>query len=74
MRFWPVYSLENELGLAVPFHTGATANKRPRFFGKLLGDLQEGYGYQALTQEDKAKIFGLNFARLIGIEPRKRVD
>jgi len=37
-------------------------------------DLQEGYGYRALTQEDKAKIFGLNFAKLIGIEPRKRVD
>jgi len=37
-------------------------------------DLQEGYCYQALTQEDKAKILGLNFARLVGIEPRKRVD
>ena len=37
-------------------------------------DLQEGYGYMALTEEDKAKMFGLNFAKLIGIEPRKRAD
>lgn len=36
--------------------------------------IQEDYGYTPLTTEDKAKIFGINFARLIGIEPRKRVD
>lgn len=168
-RYWPVYSLAQELGLVMAFHTGhgyiygantnagnprhledvcrefydlkvlafhmgwpwnedlnclagaypnlhiglsfmnQTVKTRPRFFAKLLGeaimyagidkiiysndslhnigmhvedfrqfqfpqDLQDGYGYQALTTEDKAKIFGLNFARLIGIEPRKRVD
>lgn len=168
-RYWPVYSLAQEMGLVMAFHTGhgyiygantnagnprhledvcrnfydlkilafhmgwpwsedlnciagaypnlhiglsflnQTVKLRPRFFAKLLGeaimfagidkiiysndslhnigmhvedfrhfqfsqDLQEGYGYKALTTEDKAKIFGLNFARLIGIEPRKRVD
>lgn len=36
-------------------------------------DMQKGYGYPSLTEEDKAKIFGLNFARLVGIEPKKRV-
>lgn len=167
-RYWPVYSLAQELGLVMAFHTGhgyvfganteaahprhleavcrnfydlkilafhmgwpwcedlnciagaypnlyiglswlnQIARTRPRFFGKLLGDaimyagidkviwsndgiasrmgvddfrnfqfsedLQDGYGYTALTDEDKAKMFGLNFAKLIGIEPRKRVD
>jgi len=34
--------------------------------------LQEDYGYKPLTTEDKAKLFGINFANLIGIEPRKR--
>jgi len=37
-------------------------------------DLQDGYGFKALTTEDKAKMFGLNFAKLIGIEPTKRCD
>ncbi len=167
-RYWPVYSLAEELGLTVAFHTGHgyiygantraghpghleevarefydlkilafhfgwpwqeelnciagaypnvyigisflnnTVNNRPRFFAKLLGealiyatvdkviwsndgvaqpaavegfrnfqfsqDLQESYGYKPLTTEDKAKMFGLNFAKLIGIEPVKRVD
>ncbi len=36
-------------------------------------DLQKGYGYPALTQESKAKMFGLNMARLLGIEATKRV-
>lgn len=35
-------------------------------------DLQEGYGFKPLTEDDKAKIFGLNFAYLLGIEPTKR--
>jgi len=166
-RYFPVYSLAQELGLVLAFHTGhgyvyganteagnprhletvcrnfydlkilafhfgwpwhqdlnciagcypnlyigmsflnQTILNRPRFFAKLLGDaimyagvdkviwsndghaskanvdafrnfqfskdLQEGYGYKALTEDDKAKIFGLNYAKLIGIEPRKRV-
>jgi len=36
-------------------------------------DLQRGYGYTPLTEEDKAKIFGLNLATLLDIEPRRRV-
>jgi len=35
-------------------------------------DLQQGYGFKPLTEEDRAKIFGLNMARLLGIEPVKR--
>lgn len=35
-------------------------------------DLQKGYGYPAITEEDKAKILGLNMAKLLGIEPTKR--
>ncbi len=166
-RYFPVYSLAQELGLVIAFHTGhgyiyganteaahprhletvcrnfydlkilayhfgypfqdelnmiagaypnlyigmsflnQTVSNRPRFFAKMLGealmfagvdkvcysndalhgigmhiedfrkfqfpqDLIDGYGYKALTTEDKAKLFGLNFAKLIGIEPRKR--
>jgi len=33
---------------------------------------QQGYGFKPLTEEDKAKIFGLNMARLLGIEPIKK--
>jgi predicted TIM-barrel fold metal-dependent hydrolase len=167
-RYWPIYSLAQEMGLTIAFHTGhgyiygANTNagnprhledvcrnfydlkilafhmgwpwsddlnciagcypnlhiglsyingmitSRPRFFAKLLGEaimfagidkiiwsndgiaqktsvdnfrnfqfsegLQADYGYKALTTEDKAKMFGLNFAKLIGIEPKKRCD
>ena len=31
-------------------------------------ELQEGYGYPALTREIKEKIFGLNYARLMGVD------
>ena len=34
--------------------------------------LQEDYGFAPLTTEDKAKIFGLNMAGALGIEPIKR--
>lgn len=36
-------------------------------------ELQEKWGYQQLTTDDKANILGLNLARLTGIEPTKRV-
>ena len=36
-------------------------------------DMQEGYGYPAITDEDRRKIFGENLAGLIGIEPKRRV-
>ena len=31
-------------------------------------DLQDGYGYPPITDETKAKIFGLNYAKLLGID------
>lgn len=31
-------------------------------------DLRDGYGYPQITRQDKAKILGLNFARLMGID------
>ncbi len=35
-------------------------------------DMREGYDYPNLTEEDKKKIFGLNLAKLLRIEPVKR--
>jgi predicted TIM-barrel fold metal-dependent hydrolase len=35
-------------------------------------DMQKGYGYPALTDEDRAKIFGQNLAGLLGIDHTKR--
>jgi hypothetical protein len=35
-------------------------------------DMQKGYGYPALTDEDRRKIFGGNLARLLGIDASKR--
>lgn len=35
-------------------------------------DLVEGYGYPELTEEIKRKIFGLNMAKLHGIDPEER--
>lgn len=36
-------------------------------------ELQEKWGYPQVTEDDKAKILGLNLARLTGIEPTKRI-
>jgi hypothetical protein len=36
-------------------------------------DMRQGYGYPEITMEDKKKIFGENLARLLGIEPKRRV-
>jgi len=36
-------------------------------------ELQEKWGYKPITEETKAKILGLNLARLAKIEPTKRV-
>jgi len=35
-------------------------------------DLQAQYGYQPITEEDRAKIFGGNLGRLLGIDTTKR--
>jgi hypothetical protein len=37
-------------------------------------ELQDQYGYPAITDETRAKILGLNLAKLAGIEPVKRVQ
>jgi predicted TIM-barrel fold metal-dependent hydrolase len=37
-------------------------------------ELQEQWGYPAITDEIRAKILGLNLAKLTGIEPTKRVQ
>ncbi len=36
-------------------------------------DMQEGYGYPAITEQDRANIFGLNMAKLLKIEPARKV-
>jgi uncharacterized protein len=36
-------------------------------------DMQKGYGYAPITDEIRRKIFGLNLARLMGIEPKRRI-
>jgi uncharacterized protein len=55
-------------------HEGALASPSMNAFREFQfsEDLQEGYGFAPLTTEDKAKIFGLNMARILGIEPTKR--
>jgi hypothetical protein len=35
--------------------------------------MQESYGYPAITDEDRAKIFGLNLAKLMGIDAKRRI-
>lgn len=57
----------------------ASVHPRPmleRFFNfQIPEDMQEGYGFPALTEQDKANILGLNAARLYGIdvESKKKV-
>jgi predicted TIM-barrel fold metal-dependent hydrolase len=36
-------------------------------------DMQEGYGYPAITDADRRMIFGENLARLLGIDPKRRI-
>ena len=35
-------------------------------------DMQQQYGYPAITDDDRARIFGGNLAALLGIEPKRR--
>jgi hypothetical protein len=35
-------------------------------------DMQEGYGYLPITDEDRRKIFGENLGGLLGIDTSKR--
>ncbi len=36
-------------------------------------DLRDGYGYPQITREDKEKVLGLNFARMMGIDVEAKV-
>jgi predicted TIM-barrel fold metal-dependent hydrolase len=36
-------------------------------------DMQESYGYPEITDDDRRKMFGENLARLMGIEPKRRI-
>ncbi len=36
-------------------------------------DMQKDYGYPAITEEDRRKIFGLNLAKLMGIDAKRRI-
>ena len=38
---------------------------------QIPGELQEEYGFPQITEEDKRKILGVNFARLMGVEVPK---
>lgn len=49
----------------------AAAVKGMREF-QIPDDLQKGYGYPAITEEDRRKIFGGNLGRLLGIDTSKR--
>lgn len=41
---------------------------------KMPEDLQDGYGYPELTDDVKAKIFGLNYARVMGIDVEAKIE
>jgi len=40
---------------------------------QIPADMQQGYGYPAITDDDRRKIFGGNLAGLLGIETKRRV-
>ena len=37
-------------------------------------DLRDGYGYPQITREDKAKVLGLNFARMMGVDVEAKIQ
>ena len=47
-----------------PFHTFQIDEERASWLGLFC----------PITEEDRAKIFGLNMAKLLGIEPKKRAS
>lgn len=59
------------LGFDLPFdHLGRVVDYIADL--EMPEELQKNWGYQQLTEKDKANILGLNIARLTGIEPTKR--
>ena len=57
----------------VGFHVQYMAGVKGLRSFQIPEDLQEGYGYPAITDEDRANIFGKNLARLMGIGTERRV-
>jgi hypothetical protein len=60
------------LGLDLPFDDTKRVVDYIRNL-EMPAELQKNWGYPEVTDEDKAKILGLNLAGLTGIEPTKRV-
>ncbi|MDI6795674.1 MAG: amidohydrolase family protein [Desulfatibacillaceae bacterium] len=50
----------------------AAAVKGMREF-QIPQDMQQGYGYPAITQDDRRKMFGGNLARLMGMDTKRRI-
>ena len=60
------------LGLDLPFDDTRRVVDYIRNL-EMPDELRKNWGYAEVTDEDKAKILGLNLARLTGIEPTRRV-
>jgi predicted TIM-barrel fold metal-dependent hydrolase len=60
------------MGLDMPFDETKRIVDFMRSF-QIPEELQEKWGYPEITDEIRAKILGLNLAKLAGIEPSKRV-
>jgi predicted TIM-barrel fold metal-dependent hydrolase len=60
------------LGFDLPFDDMKRVVDYIRYFD-MPEELQKNWGYQQLSEQDKANILGLNLARLTGLEPTKRV-
>jgi hypothetical protein len=56
------------IGVAVQYAIGVKAFRE----FQIPKDMQEGYGYPAITDEDRRKIFGGNLGRLLGVDTSKR--
>ncbi len=61
------------MGLDLPFSEMARCVEFIRNL-EIPVELQQKYGYPKITDEIRAKILGLNLARLTGIEPGKRIE
>jgi len=61
------------MGLDLPFDDMGRVVDYVRTL-QIPAELQDKWGYKPITDEIRAKILGLNLARLAGIEPTKRVQ
>lgn len=56
-------------GFAAQFRTSVMGMRR----FQIPEDMQNDYGYPAITEEDRVKMFGGNLAGLLGIETKRRI-